>query len=93
MKGSAANQFGVDLSHILFGTHNSFGVPYEIVLRCTDKKEKAKPVVEVSEYSDDIEIRQLINDILSNKDFDAITLKKALAEDTVRHVRVKHPEV
>ena len=34
---SPSTQFGIDLQHLLFGTNNHLGIPYEIVLQAVPR--------------------------------------------------------
>ena len=37
INSSPSVSFGCDLSHVLYGTNNHFGVPYEVVLNIVEK--------------------------------------------------------
>ena len=45
VSGNSSNQLGIDLSKILFGTKNNFGIPFEAVLNLESLDKEALPLI------------------------------------------------
>ena len=51
VSGNSSNQLGIDLSKILFGTRNNFGIPFEAVLNLESLDKESLPPIKNDDKS------------------------------------------